>query len=47
MAFVAAGFGLARHNLMYNDFILLGPEIRPCGYQGRFRHRHRTVHNRG
>ena len=34
MAFVAAGFGLARHDLMYNDFILLGPESDPAGIRG-------------
>lgn len=34
MAFVAAGFGLARHNLMYNDFILLGPKSDPAGIRG-------------
>ena len=34
MAFVAAGFGLARHNLMYNDFVLLGPKSDPAGIRG-------------
>lgn len=34
MAFVAAGFGLARYNLMYNDFILLGPKSDPAGIRG-------------
>ena len=34
LAFVAAGFGLARHNLMYNDFILLGPKSDPAGIRG-------------
>ena len=34
MAFVAAGFGLARHNLMYNDFILLGPKSDPASIRG-------------
>ena len=31
LAFVADGFGLARHDLMYNDFILLGPRSDPAG----------------
>lgn len=33
-AFVAAGFGLARHDLMYNDFVLVGPSADPAGVQG-------------
>ena len=30
-AFVANGFGVARHNLMYNDFVLVGPSDDPAG----------------
>jgi tungstate transport system substrate-binding protein len=30
-AFMAAGFGLERRDLMYNDFIVLGPESDPAG----------------
>jgi len=30
-AFVRDGFGLKRHNLMYNDFILVGPSNDPAG----------------
>ncbi|MCL4126063.1 UNVERIFIED_CONTAM: hypothetical protein GTU68_017402 [Idotea baltica] len=30
-AFVAEGYGLERHNLMYNDFILIGPSNDPAG----------------
>ncbi len=33
-AFVAAGFGVARHPVMYNDFIILGPEADPAGVLG-------------
>ena len=29
--FVAAGYGLARHDLMYNDFVLVGPAADPAG----------------
>jgi len=29
--FVAAGYGIKRHNLMYNDFILVGPKADPIG----------------
>ena len=29
--FVDDGYGLARHDLMYNDFILLGPQSDPAG----------------
>jgi tungstate transport system substrate-binding protein len=31
MAFVAAGHGVARFDLMYNDFVLIGPESDPLG----------------
>src|SRR3990172_8059065 len=31
--FVAAGFGLARSDVMYNDFIVVGPQADPAGIQ--------------
>ncbi len=30
-AFIAGGFGIERHDVMYNDFILVGPEGDPVG----------------
>lgn len=30
LAFVAAGFGLQRHDVMYNDFIIVGPRNDPA-----------------
>ncbi len=33
-AFVAAGYGLERHNLMYNDFVIVGPGDDPAGVAG-------------
>ena len=33
-AFVAAGFGAARTDLMYNDFVLVGPGDDPAGVAG-------------
>jgi tungstate transport system substrate-binding protein len=30
-AFVAEGNGIARYNLMYNDFVIIGPENDPAG----------------
>ena len=33
-AFVADGFGTARYNLMYNDFVLVGPRSDPAGVEG-------------
>lgn len=33
-AFVAAGFGVKRHDLMYNDFVILGPAADPAGIRG-------------
>lgn len=30
-AFVQAGFGVARHDLMFNDFLLVGPPENPAG----------------
>ena len=32
--FVAAGHGTARSDVMYNDFIIVGPEADPAGIQG-------------
>ncbi len=33
-AFVAAGFGTERTDLMYNDFVIVGPESDPAGING-------------
>ncbi len=33
-AFVAAGFGVDRRDVMYNDFVLLGPSGDPAGISG-------------
>jgi tungstate transport system substrate-binding protein len=33
-AFVAAGHGLARHQLMHNDFLVVGPRADPAGIAG-------------
>ena len=30
-AFVADGYGIVRHDLMYNDFVIVGPEQDPAG----------------
>ena len=32
--FVAQGFGVARHDVMYNDFVLVGPQGDPAGIRG-------------
>lgn len=32
--FVADGFGVRRHDVMYNDFVLLGPKDDPAGIAG-------------
>jgi len=32
--FVAEGFGLKRSNVMYNDFVLIGPSRDPAGVKG-------------
>jgi tungstate transport system substrate-binding protein len=32
--FVAEGFGLRRHAVMYNDFVLIGPKSDPAGARG-------------
>ena len=34
IAFVTAGYGVARHDLMYNDFVILGPADDPAGIAG-------------
>jgi tungstate transport system substrate-binding protein len=33
-AFVAQGFGVARRDVMYNDYVLLGPQTDPAGIKG-------------
>lgn len=33
-AFVAAGYGVKRYDLMYNDFVILGPASDPAGVRG-------------
>lgn len=33
-AFVAEGYGVKRHDLMYNDFVVIGPKADPAGIQG-------------
>ena len=33
--FVADGFGVKRHAVMYNDFILIGPKSDPAGVKGK------------
>lgn len=33
-AFVREGFGVARHDVMYNDFVILGPAADPAGVRG-------------
>ena len=33
--FVADGFGLKRHAVMYNDFVLIGPKADPAGVKGK------------
>jgi tungstate transport system substrate-binding protein len=32
--FVAQGFGVERHEVMYNDYVLLGPQSDPAGIKG-------------
>ena len=32
--FVAEGYGLARHDVMYNDFVFVGPPSDPAGIRG-------------
>jgi tungstate transport system substrate-binding protein len=33
-SFVADGFGVARHDVMYNDFVIVGPPSDPAGITG-------------
>ncbi|MDM8518888.1 substrate-binding domain-containing protein [Anaerolineales bacterium HSG6] len=33
-AFVEAGFGISRHDVMYNDFVIIGPASDPAGIRG-------------
>ena len=33
-AFVAQGFGVARREVMYNDYVLVGPQTDPAGIKG-------------
>ena len=33
--FVAGGFGVERHDVMYNDYVLVGPQNDPAGVGGR------------
>jgi tungstate transport system substrate-binding protein len=33
-AFVNAGYGVARHEIMYNDFVIVGPPGDPAGVRG-------------
>lgn len=33
-AFVRAGYGIARHEVMYNDFVVVGPAGDPAGVRG-------------
>jgi len=32
--FVAEGYGVARHDVMYNDFVIVGPRTDPAGVKG-------------
>ena len=32
--FIAAGFGVERHDVMYNDFVIVGPDSDPAGVRG-------------
>src|SRR4029077_19661747 len=34
LAFVEKGFGVDRHEVMYNDFVLVGPKTDPAGIDG-------------
>ena len=34
--FVADGFGIDRREIMYNDFVIIGPESDPAGIKGKF-----------
>ena len=45
IAFIDAGYGAARHDLMYNDFIIVGPQHDPAGlrYAGDVREAMRRI----
>ena len=32
-AFIKSGYGLIRKNLMYNDFVIIGPDLDPAGIE--------------
>ena len=32
--FIAAGHGVDRHDVMYNDFLIIGPAADPAGIKG-------------
>ena len=34
LAFVRQGFGVGRHDVMYNDFVIIGPMSDPAGIRG-------------
>jgi len=34
LAYVAAGYGIERHDLMYNDFVIVGPAADPAHIEG-------------
>lgn len=34
LKYVAAGYGVDRHDVMYNDFVIVGPESDPAGVAG-------------
>jgi ABC-type tungstate transport system permease subunit len=40
--FVADGFGIDRRDVMYNDFLLIGPAADPAGIKGHARRRWRS-----
>ena len=44
--FVAEGFGLERHDVMYNDFVVAGPAGDPAGIKGMVRARDAFAQNR-
>ncbi len=45
-AFVSAGYGLERHEIMYNDFVIVGPKADPAGVRG-FGRRQGACQDRG
>ena len=44
--FVASGYGVARHDLMYNDFVIIGPPSDPAGVAGGAQRRRGARENR-